>query len=281
MATPTQVPGARSGAAASDLYNAQRATTAQTIAGILAEGDALKGNLTAGLGSPATGYYTGGSPGYTVDNRGAVNGSYNTIRDDVQNVFGQAVGAINAQEPQIQADAAGRQNMVAALLSAQNAAAQQAGAQQLADQQSAAARMGLAVTPQMQRSNASSAALGQYRGAGAGAQKDYFGAMGGFATSRNKSQAGAFAYANGEQQKKIEQARQAALAKAVYFVPGSKGKFVRTGGGSAATKADKKTIAAITKEQKAITSAQSKDEAQRLKDPSIRQNAIQANRRLT
>lgn len=280
MATPTQVPGARSGAAASDLYNQQRATTAQTIAGILAEGDALKGQLGGSAGSGGGGYYVGGSPGYTVDNRGAVNGNYDTIRGDVANVFSQAIGAINAQAPQIAADAANRQNMVASLLSAQNSAAVQAGAKQLADQQSAAARMGLAVTPQMQRANSSAAALGQYRGAGAGAQKDYFGAMGGFATSRNKSQAGAFEYANSEQQKKIEAARQAALAKAVYFVPGSKGKFVRTGG-SGSQKADKKTIAAITKEQKAITSAQSKDEAQRLKDPTIRQNAIQANRRLT
>lgn len=277
MATPTQNVGARSGTAASDLYNQQRSATAQTIADILAQGDALKGDLTSGLGG---GYYVGGSPGYSVDNRGAVNSSYNTIRSDVGNVFGQAVAAVNAQAPQIQADTANRQNMIAALLASQNQAAQQAGAQQLSDQQSAAARMGLAVTPQTSRANASAAALGAYRGAGAGLQKDYFGSLGKFALDRNSAAASAFSHANDEQQQKIEQARQAALAKAVYFVSGSKGRYVRNSS-SAQGKADKKTISAITREQKAITSSQKKDSAQRAKDASIRQNAVQANRRLT
>lgn len=280
MATPTQNVGARSGAAASDLYNQQRSATAQTIADILAQGDALKGELGAVPGTRGGGYYVGGTPGYTVDNRGAVNGSYNTIRDDVGNVFGQAVASINAQAPQILADATGRQNFITGLLDDQINRAKAASAQQLGDQQSAAARMGLAVTPQMQRANSSAAAIGNYRSATGNAQRDYFGALGKFAVDRNGRQAGAFQYANEQQQQKIEQARQAALAKAVYWVPGSKGKFVRTGG-TPGQKADKKTIAAITKEQKAITGAVKKDEAQRAKDPTIRQNAIQANRRLT
>ena len=277
MATPTQNVGARSGTAASDLYNQQRSATAQTIADILAQGDALKGGLTSSAGG---GYYTGGSPGYTVDNRGAVNASYNTIRGDVGNVFGQAVAAVNAQNPQIQADAANRQNMISALLASQNQAASAAGAQQLSDQQLAAQRMGLAVTPQTSRANATANVLAAYRGAGAGLQKNYFGALGKFALDRNQAAAGAFSYANDEQQKKIEQARQAALAKAFYFVPGSRGRYVKNSS-TAQGKADKKTISAITKEQKAITSAQNKDTAQRAKDASIRQNAVQANRRLT
>jgi hypothetical protein len=264
---------------ASNLYNAQQSATAQTIADILAQGDALKGDAAGRIAGGTQGFYSGGTPGYTVDNRGAVNGQYNTIRDDVTNVFDQAVGAIKGQAPQINTDFQNKINLIAQIAAQQNAAASQQSAQQLSDQQSAAARMGIDAAPQTGRASNIAGALGLARNAGADAQKGYFGAMKGFALSRNTSQADAFGYANSQQQQKIEAARQAALAKAVYWVPGSRGKFTATYG-SADKKADRSLISGITKTQKAITASSKSEAAQRAKDPTIRQSAVQANRRL-
>lgn len=265
---------------AQNLYNAQQKQTSQTIADIIAQGDALKGEASARLGGGTQGYYSGGTPGYYVDNSGAVNGQYNTIRDDVSNVFAQAVAAIQAQAPFIQSQAAGRGDALMGLAQRQGTDASAASAQQLSDQQLAAQRMGIDAAPQTSRAGNIAAALSQYRNQGAGAQKQYFSAIGQTALGRNDAQAAAFAHTNEEQQKQIEAARQAALAKASYWVPGSRGKFVSTYG-SADKKSDKKLISSITKEQKAITKAQQSDAAQRAKDPSIRQSAVQANRRLT
>ena len=93
----------RSTADASALANAQQQATADTIAAILAQGDALKGELNGRIAGGSQGYYEGGSPGYWVDNSGAVNSQYNGIRDDTNNVYGQAIAAILAQNPAIQA----------------------------------------------------------------------------------------------------------------------------------------------------------------------------------
>jgi hypothetical protein len=265
---------------AANLYNDQLSTTAQTIADILAQGDALKGEAQGRIAGGTQGYYTGGTPGYMVDNRGAVNGQYNGLRDDVANLFGQAISQITAREPQIRNDAQGRIDLINNLVGDQNRAAQGAAAQQLSDQQRAAAAMGIDAAPQTARAPGTAAALTNYRNAGAAAQKNYFGAIRDVAVGRNQAQADAFGYTRDQRQQAIEAARQQALAKAVYWVPGSRGKFVATYG-SADKKADRSLISQISKEQKAITKSAADEAKQRAKDPSIRQSAIQANRRLT
>lgn len=265
---------------ASNLYNDQQKATAQTIADILAQGDALKGDAQGRISGGSQGYYTGGTSGGYVDNRPQVNQQYDVIRGDVANLFGQAVGAIQAQAPQIQQDAQGRLNLIGSALYSQGEAARQQQINQQGDQVLAAQRLGIAADPQMQRSNSTAAALTNYRNGGADAQKGYFTALRGTALGRNQAQADAFAHAGDEQAQAIERARQQALADAYYWVGGSRGRYVSTYG-SADKKADRSLISAITKEQKSIASDQKKEAAQRAKDPSIRQSAVQANRRLT
>ncbi len=271
-----QTPGSMSSSSASDLYNAQRATTGQTIADILAQGDALKGSLGAGGYSSI---YSGGTPGHYVDNTGAVNAQYNGIRDDTGHLYDMATQQILAQAPQIQSDAGARINLLTSLGAQGNASAAGRAIQQQGDQSNWITALGLNATPQMQRATGIANALQNSRDAFSKLNSDYFGALRDVALSRNQAQAGAFTDANKQQQAKIEAARQAALAKAIYYVGGSRGHLVSSASSQKA--ADKKLASSITKEQKAITSAQKKDDAQRAKDPTIRQQAIQANRRLT
>lgn len=268
-------------AEAAKLYGQQRGATNSMIDDLLAEGDALKADAQGRIAGGSQGYYAGGTPGYYVDNTAAVNQQANLVRDQVANLFAQAIASINAQEPQIQRDAAGRQQTMNKLLVQQSAAASAAGAKQVADQQRAAEAMGLGgvAAPQTARTNDTANALNHNRRDQLGLQGNYFKTMGDFAVGRNRAQAGAFKYSNDEQQKEIEKARQQALANAVYWVPGSRGKYVSTYG-SAGKKADRSLISGITKEQKAVTKARNADTKARSSDPSIRQGAIQANRRL-
>lgn len=275
-----QAPGARSGTAASDLYGAQQAATANTIAQILAQGDALKGSLGGGGGGGGGGTYVGGTPGYYWDNSKAVNGQYNVIRDDVSNLFGQAVGLIRGQAPAIQNDAAARVAEINGLVASENTAAGARGQSQVGDQRAAATAMGIDAAPQTARAAGIAQALGNYRNTFGSANAKYFNTRKDVALARNESTAGGFKYANDQEQKAIQAARVKALSTAKKWVPGSRGHKVGGSSGSSA-KADKKLITAINKQQKLLVTARDQELAQRAKDPEIRKSAVQANRRLT
>lgn len=276
-----QAPGARSGTAASDLYGAQQAATANTIAQILAQGDALKGSLGGGGGGGGGGTYVGGTPGYYWDNSKAVNGQYNVIRDDVSNLFGQAIGLVRGQAPAIQNDAAARVAEINGLVAGENAAASARGQSQIGAQQSAAAAMGIDAAPQTARAQGIAQALGNYRNTFGDVNAKYFNTRKDVALARNESTAGGFQYANDQEQNAIQAARVKALATAKKWVPGSRGHRVGGGGGGGSAKADKKLITAINKQQKLLVTARDQEIAQRAKDPEIRKSAVQANRRLT
>lgn len=266
---------------ASDLANDQQAATAQTIAGLLAAGDALKGDAQGRVNGGSQGYYTGGSGGYMVDNSPQVNAQANQIAAEIANIYGQAQDQIKAQAGGIVS--AGNARVTQQRDDVNNSAYTQmlAGRQQVSDQQNALGSFGLSGIggTSTGRATAAQNALGGYRDAFGKLNGDYFGNQVGFDLSRNASQADAFRNANVEQQKAIEAARQAALANATYWVPGSKGRYVSTYG-SAGKKSDRSLISAIGKEQKAITSAAAAEAKQRSKDPRIRQGQVQANRRL-
>lgn len=270
-----QAPGARSGTAASDLYNAQQRGTANTIAQILAQGDALKGSVGGGGGG---GGYVGGSPGYYWDNSGAVNAQYNVIRDDVSNLFGQAMGLVRGQAPAIQNDAAARVADINGLIAGQGAAASQRAQSQVGDQQSAAAAMGIDAAPQTARAAGIAQALGNYRTTFGDANTKYFNTRKDVALARNEATAGGFQFANDQEQNAIQAARVKALSTAKKWVPGSRGHKV---GGGSSKAADKKLVTAINKQQKLLVTARDQELAQRAKDPEIRKSAVQANRRLT
>lgn len=260
---------------ASDLYNRQQAATAQTIADLLAQGDALK----AGATGPYSSVYEGGSPGYYWDNSGAVNSQYNTIAGDVGNVFGQAVGLVRGQAPAIQKATDARVADMSKIIGGAAQAAGQRGIGQIADQKNAAAAMGIDAAPQTARAGNLAQALNLNQDLFGRVNNNYQKTMGQYALQRNEAQAGAFAHANDEQQKAIQAARAEALANAKVWVPGSRGRLVSSA--SSQKKADKQLTSAVNKQEKAIVSAQKKDAAQRAKDASIRSSAVQANRRLT
>jgi hypothetical protein len=260
---------------ASDLYNRQQAATGQMIADLLAQGDALKAGAQGGHSS----VYEGGSPGYYWDNSPAVNAQYDTIKNDVNNLFGQATGIIRGQAAGIQQGTDSRVADLSKIISAAGVAAGQRGTQNIADQNNAAAAMGISAAPQNARAGGLANAIGSYRGSFGALNNNFTKDVGKIALQRNEAQAGAFDYANQQQQNQIQAARARALADAQIWVPGSRGRLVSSG--SKANAADRKLVSAINKEQKAIRSAQSKDAAQRAKDPSIRSSAVQANRRLT
>jgi hypothetical protein len=265
---------------AASLYDAQRNATHQTIADILAAGDDLRAELSTGSKGSSTGYYEGGSPGYYWDNSPAVNAQYDVIRNDTANLYGQATGLINGQAAGIGQGYDKKINDLTGILGPEGTAANQAAQQQIGDQQRAAAAMGISAAPQTARAQGTANLIRDNRNAFGLLNMNFLNAKRGIDLSRNASQAAAFTNANTQHQAAIQAARIKALASAKVWVPGSKGRYVQTSY-TPGVKADKKTAAAIAKEQKALATSTAKEDAQRNKDSSLRQSAIQANRRLT
>lgn len=191
--------------------------------------------VAKGAATGPTYSYEGGSPGYMVDNRGAVNAQYNGTRDDANNVYDQAAAAIGRSNANIGGDYDAAAAQDAANRQARTAALQQLVAGQQGDESDWAARMGFAPSVgnsagATARSNDLLKTLGLNQQNLTSANQGYFGTTKGNALARGQAQVDASNWARKQLQDEIEQARQKALANAVYYVAGSRGRKVSTGG---------------------------------------------------
>ena len=194
-----------------------------------------KQDVAAGAATGPTYTYVGGTPGYTVDNTPQVNAQYNGMRDDANNVYDQAAAAIglaNKNIPQAYTQAASQE---AANRAARSKALQSMVLGDRDNEADWAARMGFSrdvgtsqaatgrTTDLLRTLLANNSAL-------AGAGNAYYNSTKNTAVARGQAAVNASNFARDQLEKQIEAARQAALAKAIYYVAGSKGKKVKTGG---------------------------------------------------